>query len=209
MKGIQLEGKLPFTDREILDEINTIRGAGHETSSNTLSWAIYLLAAHPDRQAALQAEADRVLGPRASAATDGGSISGGGSSSGAAAAAAAAPRGTASFEDFKSGALAYTTMVIYETLRLFPTVPSFPRTAAKDTKVGGFDVPQGSVVAVSQVNMECERRVPPFKPPRAVQHTAHHCALLRLRCSTQHCAVRGHGRGCGWQPCPLSSVLPT
>ena len=47
--------------------------------------------------------------------------------------------------------LKYHTQVIYETLRLFPTVPSFPRECHKDVVLkSGYDVPAGSFVFVSQ-----------------------------------------------------------
>jgi len=39
-----------FTPQEIIDEFITIRGAGHETTSNTLSWAMMLLAENPSIQ---------------------------------------------------------------------------------------------------------------------------------------------------------------
>jgi len=45
-----------MTDRELLDEINTLIIAGHETSAGTLNWAWYLLARHPDVEARLLAE---------------------------------------------------------------------------------------------------------------------------------------------------------
>jgi cytochrome P450 len=42
--------------REIVDEINTLIIAGHETSSGTLNWAWYLIARHPEVEAQLLAE---------------------------------------------------------------------------------------------------------------------------------------------------------
>jgi cytochrome P450 len=44
--------------------------AGHETTANALSWTWYLLALHPDAEAKLHAELDRVLGGRAPSSTD-------------------------------------------------------------------------------------------------------------------------------------------
>ena len=50
--------------------------------------------------------------------------------------------------------LKYHTQVIYETLRLFPTVPSFPRECHRDVILkSGYDVPAGSLVFVSQNSM--------------------------------------------------------
>jgi cytochrome P450 len=46
---------------QLRDEIATIFIAGHETTANTLSWAWYLLAQHPDAYQKLQEEVDRVL----------------------------------------------------------------------------------------------------------------------------------------------------
>lgn len=46
----------------IKEEVDTFMFAGHDTSANTLSWAIYLIATHPDVQKKLQAEVDAVFG---------------------------------------------------------------------------------------------------------------------------------------------------
>ena len=45
-----------MTDRELLDEINTLIIAGHETSAGTLNWAWYLLSQHPEVEQRLLAE---------------------------------------------------------------------------------------------------------------------------------------------------------
>lgn len=39
----------------------TINGAGHETTANTLSWALLLLALHPVEQRRLQQEVDSIV----------------------------------------------------------------------------------------------------------------------------------------------------
>jgi cytochrome P450 len=53
-----------MTDAQLKDETMTIFLAGHETSANSISWAWYLLAQHPDIAAKLYTELDRVLGGR-------------------------------------------------------------------------------------------------------------------------------------------------
>jgi len=50
-----------MTNEQLRDETTTLVIAGSETTGNTLAWACYLLAQHPQVQARLQAEADLVL----------------------------------------------------------------------------------------------------------------------------------------------------
>jgi len=50
-----------MTNEQLRDEATTLVIAGSETTGNTLAWACYLLAQHPQVQARLQAEADLVL----------------------------------------------------------------------------------------------------------------------------------------------------
>jgi len=45
----------------VMDELITLFVAGHETTSNALSWTFYLLAQHPEIQRKLQIELDSVL----------------------------------------------------------------------------------------------------------------------------------------------------
>ncbi|HET8645662.1 MAG TPA: cytochrome P450 [Vicinamibacteria bacterium] len=51
-----------MTAQQLLDETKSLILAGHETTSLALSWALYLLARHPEAEARLAEEAGRVLG---------------------------------------------------------------------------------------------------------------------------------------------------
>ncbi len=50
-----------MSHQQIMDELITLFAAGHETTSNALTWTCYLLTQHPDVQARLQEELDTVL----------------------------------------------------------------------------------------------------------------------------------------------------
>lgn len=63
-----------LTTDEVRDQIVTFVVAGHETVASALTWAWWLLAAHPAAAAALQDEADAVLGGRPATAADLGSL---------------------------------------------------------------------------------------------------------------------------------------
>lgn len=54
----QEEGTHPMTDLEIRDEIMTFMMAGHETITNTMSWAMIELAKHPEYASKLKPEAE-------------------------------------------------------------------------------------------------------------------------------------------------------
>jgi cytochrome P450 len=51
-------------DRELRDEVMTMMLAGHETTANTLAWALYALARAPEARARLEAELDAISQPR-------------------------------------------------------------------------------------------------------------------------------------------------
>jgi cytochrome P450 len=59
-----------LTRRHIRDELINLTAAGHETSTNTLAWTLYLLAEHPRVLGRVRAELRQVLGGRPPAAGD-------------------------------------------------------------------------------------------------------------------------------------------
>jgi cytochrome P450 len=59
-----------MTDEQLADEARTFLLAGHETTAISLSWSFYLLATHPEIQAALGRELDHVLAGRLPTADD-------------------------------------------------------------------------------------------------------------------------------------------
>jgi cytochrome P450 len=53
-----------MSNLQLRDEVMTIFLAGHETTANALSWALYLLSTNPDAEAKFHAELQEVLGNR-------------------------------------------------------------------------------------------------------------------------------------------------
>ncbi|EYF06073.1 cytochrome P450 [Chondromyces apiculatus] len=64
MNAVDPETGATMDRTQLRDEIKTILMVGHETSSVTATWALYLLAQHHDARAQLVEEIDRVLGGR-------------------------------------------------------------------------------------------------------------------------------------------------
>lgn len=61
---------VPLTDTELIGELNTLFVAGHETTSNTLSWTLFLLTQHPAVWQRLDDEIQSVLAGRSPTADD-------------------------------------------------------------------------------------------------------------------------------------------
>jgi cytochrome P450 len=66
----QDESDQGMTDEQVINEAMIIFGAGHETTAYTLTFAWYALAQHPEIEAKLHEEVDRVLGGRAATLED-------------------------------------------------------------------------------------------------------------------------------------------
>lgn len=112
-----------MSDQQIRDEAMTIFLAGHETTANAMAWTWYLLAAHPEVEARLHQEVDRVL--------------------------AETPNGSA-IEAHHVPKLEYTRAVIAESMRLYPPAWTMGRRAIEEHAIGGHTITPGSLVIMSQ-----------------------------------------------------------
>jgi cytochrome P450 len=102
------------------DNVMTIFLAGHETVANALTWTFYLLSQNNREEHKLHEEVDSVLGQDLSPTT------------------ADIPR------------LEYTKKVLAESLRLYPPAWAIGRQAIQECKIGGYTIPGGSTVLMSQ-----------------------------------------------------------
>ncbi len=59
-----------MSDKQLRDEVLTLFLAGHDTTALTLTWALYLLAQHPESLAALRSELQTVLQDRVPTVSD-------------------------------------------------------------------------------------------------------------------------------------------
>src|SRR5438132_6886933 len=106
--------------RQLRDELATLFFASHEAVALALSWTCYLLARYPNVQSAVAAELHDVLEGRPSPRP------------------ADLPR------------LRYTGTVVKEAMRLYPPNRSVGREALNDCEIGGYHVPAGAQVLMSQ-----------------------------------------------------------
>nr|XP_033799763.1 cytochrome P450 4V2 isoform X2 [Geotrypetes seraphini] len=112
------EGK-KLSLKEIQEEVDTFMFAGHDTTAASMNWALFLLGSHPEVQLKVHNELDEVFGESDRRAT---------------------------MDDLKK--LQYLDAVIKETLRLFPSVPIIGRAAREDCTIGGFEVPNGTIIVI-------------------------------------------------------------
>ena len=111
----------PMTDKDLIDEIMTLIVAGHETTAATVNWIWYLLARHPEVEAKLHTEVDRLT-------PDFG-------------------QGPPDFAHLVR--MPYAKRVMHETLRLYPPVWLFTRKALEEDVLGGYRVAPGTDILLS------------------------------------------------------------
>ncbi|KAF9888675.1 hypothetical protein FE257_008433 [Aspergillus nanangensis] len=113
-----------FTEEELVDQMMTFLGAGHETTSTALQWAMYRIAKHPDMQARLRDEVRTHLPPITTEDPQ--------------------PVSAATLDS-----LPYLNAFCNETLRFHPSVPATVRVAACDTTIVGQHIPKGTLFMVA------------------------------------------------------------
>ncbi len=132
-----------MTDLQLKDEIMTIFLAGHETTSNALTWTFYLLSQHQIADDRLYAELCSVLRDK-----DANRIP--------------------TVEDIPK--LEYTEKVFRESMRLYPPAWTIGRQAINDYTVDKYVIPAGSIILMSQYVMHHDSRYFPdpdvFYPDR-------------------------------------------
>lgn len=118
------DGELLPVD-EVVDHMNFLMMAAHDTITSSATSLLFLLARHPDWQEKLRQEIFAVTGgpdgQGHSRALDHGDL----------------------------GKLELTEMAFKEALRLMPPVPSMPRRALKPFEFGGYRIPAGTPVGIN------------------------------------------------------------
>ncbi len=118
MLSVDEDGEF-MDDKQLRDEVATLFAAGHETTSNALSWTWYLLSQHPEVEAKLHAELDSVLAGRQPTLAD-------------------LPNLPYSLQIIKESMRLYPPAWILN-----------GRLALEDAEIGGYTIPKGSTVFVS------------------------------------------------------------
>ncbi|KAI4102092.1 MAG: hypothetical protein LQ345_007385 [Seirophora villosa] len=112
-----------FSDEDLVDQMMTFLAAGHETTASALTWAIYLLAKHPQIQKSLREEVRSLL-PHPSES----------------------PGPVVTSETIEK--ISHLDMICREVLRLFPPVAVTIRVAMKDTTICGHFIPQNTTIMI-------------------------------------------------------------
>lgn len=120
-----------LSDAEIRDQVDTLIGAGYDTTASTLAWLLWSAAPDPTVWQRLRDEADRVLGPIA----------------GPPAAPNAPPN--APPNDTALAGLEYAQRVVRESLRLHPAGLVGARVAATNLRIGNHRVRKGTLIVWS------------------------------------------------------------
>ena len=124
-----------MSDKQVRDEVMTIFIAGHETTSNALTWTFYLLSQYPDVERKLHDELELVVGNNSSNN---------------------AGNRIPTADDIPK--LQYTERVLRESIRLYPPVWTMGRYVENDYSVGEYTIPAGSSILMSQYVMHHDPR---------------------------------------------------
>ena len=118
------EGSSAISGEEIHDQVNTLIGAGYNTTAATLAWTLYRALATPGVWKQLREEAETVFGPVAPVGQPPPTVFGAGT--------------------FQS--LTYARAVVHEALRIHPAGVISPRQAVIDVPIGDHTIPKNAMV---------------------------------------------------------------
>jgi len=108
----------PLTDEEIREEVDTFMFEGHDTTSASMAWSCHLLGRHVGIQEKCQKEIDDVMGDSTKVTSE------------------------------IISQLKYLDMVIKESLRVYPSVPTIGRKLTEDVVINGVNIPKGTNIGI-------------------------------------------------------------
>ena len=132
-----------FTDEDLVDQMMTFLAAGHETTASALTWAVYLLAKHPEMQRRLRDEVHASQLPSPVEEPPQTPL------------LPASCLVTAELMD----QMPYLNAFCRETLRLFPPIALTIRAANKDTEICGQFIPKGTTVILPPWAVNTSRKL--------------------------------------------------
>uniref|UniRef100_A0A0D9XNH5 RING-type E3 ubiquitin transferase n=1 Tax=Leersia perrieri TaxID=77586 RepID=A0A0D9XNH5_9ORYZ len=143
------------TEDFIVGSCKTIYFGGHESTAVTAIWCLMLLATHPEWQERARAEAIEVC------------------------------QGRTPLDIDALRRLKIVTMVIQETLRLYPPASLMMREALTDVKLGNIDVPRGTIVQVPRLLLHLDKNAwgadaDEFRPERFANGVAAACGAAHM-----------------------------
>nr|QNS29997.1 cytochrome P450 [Nothapodytes nimmoniana] len=118
-----------ITVQDIAEECKSFFFAGDQTTSNLLTWTTVLLAMHPDWQVLARDEVLKVCGPRDLPTRD------------------------------QVVKLKTLSMILNESLRLYPPIVATIRRAKADVQLGGLKIPRGTELLVPILAVHHERAI--------------------------------------------------
>uniref|UniRef100_A0A1I8NLM4 Cytochrome P450 n=1 Tax=Stomoxys calcitrans TaxID=35570 RepID=A0A1I8NLM4_STOCA len=124
MMEMEKNPEIKWTDKDVMDEVNTIMFEGHDTTASGSSFALCLLGIHKDVQQRVFEEQQTIFGDNLNR--------------------------DCTFADTLQ--MSYLERVICETLRLYPPVPLIARKVEEDVKLksGPYTVAKGTTVVLLQ-----------------------------------------------------------
>ncbi|CAF1307802.1 unnamed protein product [Adineta steineri] len=171
------ENGIGFSDEEVKQEAMAMIFAGHEASSNLMTWCFYVLMTQAKIYQACQNEVDRVF-------SDGQPL-----------------------DLLKLNELEVLDAVIYETLRLYPPVPTIRRECIQEHHIGPsnreLQIPIGTTISIDVYGVHRSPRY--WQDPSTFDYRRWMGAERRKNLSNSYCflSFSGGNRNCMGQPFAL------